>query len=425
MFDRSPALAAAAVLAFALAGPAAACPAKIGATLSLTGSYSTFGVPISQAVQLAIEQLSAAGWKVGDCGKLEYLVRDDQTQPSVGVDAARRLVDIDGVRAIVGPITSGVTGPILSSVTVEKDVLMIASASTSPTFTEMGRQGKTRGLFFRTLPSDALQAVAAAMIAWDAGHRKIAIVNLNNDWGNNLSKQFIATFKGLGGSITEHVTYNAEAASYRAEVNKALTGKPDGVYLAASVIDGSKILRDWVALGGPQKFVFPLGLNDAKLIENIGAQYLKDAWFVTPGAPEPNSRKAFYDAFEKRFNFQPGKGPGPGRDSGYDAAALIGLAMISAKSHTDGKKIAEHVHKVTDAKGEPIYATPEDFTKAIKLLAEGKAIRYVGATGAMTFDQYGDVTTPFVGWMVENNTFAAKKNITSEQVAETKRKTGS
>jgi branched-chain amino acid transport system substrate-binding protein len=411
---------AAAVAGLVLAAPAVACPAKIGATLSLTGSYSTFGVPISQAVQLAIEQLSAAGWKVGDCSKLEYLVRDDQTQPSVGVDAARRLVDIDRVGAIVGPITSGVTGPILSSVTVEKGVLMIASASTSPTFTEMARQGKTRGLFFRALPSDALQAVAAAMLAWEAGHRKIAVVNLNNDWGNNLSKQF----KGLGGAITEHVTYNAELPSYRAEVNKALGGSPDGVYLAASVIDGSKILRDWIALGGPQKFVFPLGMNDAKLIENIGAQYLKDAWFVAPGAPEPNSRKLFYEAFEKRFNFAPGKGPGPGRDSGYDAAALIGLAMISAQSHTDGKKIAEHVYKVTDTKGELIFATPEDYAKAIKLLSEGKTIRYVGATGAMTFDRYGDVTTPFVGWAVENNTFAAKKNITSEQVAETKRKTG-
>ena len=151
----------------ALAAPAGACPGKIGATLSLTGSYSTFGGPISRASQLAVEQLQAAGWKVGDCSKLEYVVRDDQTQPSVGVDAARRLVDLDRVAALVGPINSGVTGPILSSVTVERNVLMIASASTSPTFTEMGKQGKTKGLFFRTLPSDALQAVAAAKLAWE------------------------------------------------------------------------------------------------------------------------------------------------------------------------------------------------------------------------------------------------------------------
>jgi branched-chain amino acid transport system substrate-binding protein len=415
---------AAAAAGMALAVPANACPAKIGATLSLTGSYSTFGGPINRAAQLAVEQLQAAGWKVGDCSKLEYIVRDDQTQPSVGVDAARRLVDLDRVAAIVGPINSGVTGPILSSVTVERNVLMIASASSSPTFTQMGKEGKTKGLFFRTLPSDALQAVAAAKLAWDAGFRKMAVVNLNNDWGNNLSKTFIVTFKGLGGTVTDQITYNAEQPSYRAEVTRALAGKPDSLYLASSVIDGSKILRDWIALGGAQKYVFPLGMNDERLIATIGEKYLKDAWFLTPGTPKPNSRDMFYSAYAKRFHLAADKVVGPGRDSGYDAAALIGLAMVSAQSYTDGKKIAAAVYKITDPAGTPIYANPQDYAKAIKLLSEGKPIRYVGATGAMSFDKYGDVTTPFVGWKIENKKFVQKKNLSTEEVAEVKKKTG-
>jgi len=412
------------VAGIAMAGTAAACPAKIGATLSLTGSYATFGPPISNAAAMAVEQMNAAGWKVGDCSKLEYIVRDDQTQPSVGVDAARRLVDLDGVPAIVGPITSGVAGPILSSVTVEKGVLMVPAASSSPTFTEMAREGKLNGLFYRVLPSDALQAVAAAKIAWDAGHRKIAVVNLNNDWGNNLSKQFVATFKAMGGQVTGQVTYNAEQPSYRAEVNKALEGKPDSAYIAASVIDGSKILRDWISLGGTQKFVFPLGLNDAKLIEQIGEQYLKDAWFVTPGAALPNSRAVFYETYEKRYNLEAGKGPGPGRDSGYDAAALISLAMMAAKDYKNGKAIAAAMGKVTDPNGTTINATVEDYKKAVQILGEGKTIRYVGATGAMTYDKFGDVNTPFVGWTVENKTFVQKKNVTSQEVADIKQKTG-
>lgn len=412
------------VASVGLASTAAACPAKIGAILSLTGSYATFGPPISNAAALAIEQMAAAGWKIGDCDKLEYLVRDDQTQPSVGVDAARRLVDIDGVPAIVGPVTSGVVGPILSSVTVQKGVLMVPSAGTSPTFSEMAREGKLNGLFYRVLPSDSLQAVAAAKLAWDAGHRKIAVVNLNNDWGNNLAKQFVATFKAMGGAVTTQVTYNAEQPSYRSEVNKALEGKPDSVYIASTVIDGSKILRDWISLGGTQKFVFPLGMNDAKIIEQIGEQYLKEAWFVTPGAPQPNSRAAFYGAYEKRYNLEPGKGPGPGRDSGYDAAALISLAMMAAKNYKDGKAIAAAFSRVTDPQGAPIMATVDDFKKAVQLLGEGKTIRYVGATGAMTYDQYGDVNTPFVGWQVENKAFAQKKDISAQEVSDIKQKTG-
>ena len=412
------------VAGLALAAPAMACPAKIGATLSLTGSYATFGPPISNAAALAVEHMTAAGWKVGDCSKLEYIVRDDQTQPSVGVDAARRLVDVDGVPAIVGPISSGVTGPILSSVTVEKGVLMVASASSSPTFSEMAREGKLNGLFFRVQPSDALQAVAIAKLAWDAGNRNIAIVSLNNDWGNNLSKQFAATFKAMGGTVTSQVSYNAEQASYRAEVNKALEGKPQSAFIISSVTDGSKILRDWIALGGTQKFMFPQGMNDSKLIEQIGDQYLKEAWFVTPGAPLPNSRAAFYEAYEKRYNFEPGKGVGPGRDTGYDAAALISLAMMAAKDYKNGKAIAAAMGRVTDPNGTPIAANVADFKKAVQLLGEGKTIRYIGASGALAHDKYGDVTTPFVGWQVENKAYVQKKNVTAQEVADIKAKTG-
>ncbi len=412
------------VAALALPAAAQACPAKIGAVLSLTGSYSSFGPPISDASALAVELMNQAGWQAAGCGQLTYVVRDDQTQPSVGVDAARRLIDLDRVAAMVGPISSGVTGPLLSSVTVDAGALVVASASSSPTFTEMARQGKLKGLFFRVQPSDALQAVAAAKLAWDSGLRKIAIVNLNNDWGNNLSRQFAATFAKLGGQITEQVTYNAEQPAYRAEVNRALRGDPQGAYIAASPIDGAKILRDWIALGGPDRYVFPLGMNDSKLVEQVGQQYLKNAWYLTPGAPQPNSRAVFYETYEKRYKFEPGKGVGPGRDTGFDAASMIALAMVAANNYTDGKTIAAAMAKVTDPAGTPVTATVEGFKEAIARLKAGGTVRYVGAAGALRHDEFGDVSTPFVGWQVENGNFVQKKNITAEEVAEIKAKTG-
>src|SRR5262249_19025183 len=159
---------------------------------------------------------------------------------------------------------------------------------------------------------------------------------------------------------------------------------------------------------------FPLGMNDAKVVDQIGEQYLKDAWFVTPGAPQPNSRSVFYETYEKRYGLEPGKGPGPGRDSGYDAAALISLAMMAAKDYKDGKAIAAAIGRVTDPNGTPIMATVADYKKAVQLLGQGKTIRYVGASGALKHDQYGDVSTPFVGWQLENKTFVQKKNIPAQ-----------
>ena len=60
------------------------------------------------------------------------------------------------------------------------------SSSSSPTLTALGRDGKTNGVFFRTITSDALQGTAAAKYAIDQGLRKMAIIHVNNDFGVNM-----------------------------------------------------------------------------------------------------------------------------------------------------------------------------------------------------------------------------------------------
>jgi hypothetical protein len=42
----------------------------------------------------------------------------------------------------------------------------------------------------------------------------------------------------------------------------------------------------------------------------------------------------------------------------------------------------------------------------------------------MTHDKFGDVTTPFVGWQVDNKTYVQKKNLTAQEVADIKARTG-
>jgi ABC-type branched-subunit amino acid transport system substrate-binding protein len=87
----------------------------------------------------------------------------------VAVDQARQLVDLKKVPAIIGGIISSVSIPIVTSVTAPAGVVQISPASTSPTLTKLGNEGKTNGWFFRTITSDALQGTAAAKYAMDQG----------------------------------------------------------------------------------------------------------------------------------------------------------------------------------------------------------------------------------------------------------------
>ena len=400
----------------------AACEHKVGAVLSLTGAYGAHGVPISRAAQLGVEQVNEARAALGVGCELVYDVRDSNTQASVAVDAARKLIDLEGVTALVGPISSGITAPLLSSVTVEKDVVVVATASTSSTFTNMGKRGETKGLFFRTLSSDSLQAVAAAMMAYEAGFRKPAIIYFNNDWGKNNQAGFIDAFKALGGEIGNSVPFNPDQPSYRSEITKTLEGDPDSLYMLSNTQDGVKHFRDWIRFDGPQNFIMPQGMNDSAFVDTVGADLLKNAWFISPGTPANSSLEKMESDFQVRWDATP---KGPGRNSGYDAGVLIGLAMVTADMRgldTSGSTLAKIIREITGPDGEEHYGGVDGLKAAIKAIKAGKNIWYVGATGPIDFDPYGDVATPFVMMKIKDGDYVDVGGISLEEVSEVKAK---
>ncbi len=400
----------------------AACKHKVGAVLSLTGAYGAHGVPISRAAQLGVEQVNEARAALGVGCDLVYDVRDSNTQASLAVDAARKLIDLEGVTALVGPISSGITAPLLSSVTVEKDVLVVATASTSSTFTQMAKRGETKGLFFRTLSSDSLQAVAAAMMAYQAGFRKPAIIYFNNDWGKNNQAGFIDAFKALGGEIGNSVAFNPDQPSYRSEITKTLEDNPDSLYMLSNTQDGVKHFRDWIRFDGPQNFIMPQGMNDSAFVDTVGEELLKNAWFISPGTPANSSLEKMESDFQVRWDATP---KGPGRNSGYDAGVLIGLAMVTADMRgldTSGPTLAKIVREITGPDGEEHYGGVDGLKAAIKAIESGKNIWYVGATGPIDFDPYGDVAGPFVMMKIKDGDYVEVGGISLEEVSQVKAK---
>ncbi len=414
------ALAAAATLA---AGARADdCTRTVGSVLSLTGSYGTFGVPISRAAELAVRQVEEARMRIGEGCALAYDVRDSQTQPSVGVDAAQKLIDIEGATSLVGPISSGITGPLLTSVTVDRGVLMIAVASTSPSFTQMAREGATGGLFFRTMVTDALQAVAAAKTAYDAGFRNMAVIHLNNDWGANNTAEFGRAYRALGGSLANVVAYNAEQASYRSEVNKALEGAPDGVYMVATPQDGAKLMRDWISFGGAEGYVFPQGTNDPEFLNAVGEEALANGWFISSANRTNESYEIVNGDLQRCCELE--IDGGPGRTTGYDAAALIALANVAADLRgvePTGSNLAVIVRDITGPDGEPFVAGVDGFEAGLRMIQEGKPVAYVGVTGPVAFDSLGNVSGEVDVLQARDGGFVTVDTVTLEEIAEVKK----
>ncbi len=179
---------------------AADCDITIGVVMELTGPAGAYGQAGAKSVEMAFRDFNDAGG-VDGC-KLVTDTRDSQSQGNVAVDQATQLVNIKKVPVIIGGIISSISIPILTSVTAPAGVVQVSPASSSPTLTALGREGKTNGVFFRTITSDALQGTAAAKYALDQGLKKLAIVHVNNDFGVNMVREFQAAYEKLGGTIT-------------------------------------------------------------------------------------------------------------------------------------------------------------------------------------------------------------------------------
>ena len=387
----------------AAASPAfAACEAKVGVLMELTGPAGAYGQAGAKAIDLAFRDLNAAG-----CN-LTADRRDSQSQGTVAVDAAKQLVEVDHVPILIGGIISSVTIPVLTSVTAPAHVVQISPASSSPTLTTLARDGKTGGYFFRTITSDALQGVAAAKYATDLGLKKLAIVRVNNDFGVNMAREFSRSYVALGGTITSTTPYNERQSSYTAEATSGMAGDPDGLYLVSTPADGATIARAWIAQGGPSKFLLNDGMNSADFIDSVGAKYLTDAYGTSSGTETTPSTEFFNKEFEPFSHLDPGS---PAAVQAYDAGAIAGLAVaIAGKADADAIKAA--IPKVVDPNGTDVYAGPDGFKKALGLIEAGKPIHYVGVIGPISFDQYGDITGPFRTWKID-----AGKVVTTGQMS--------
>lgn len=401
--------------AFPALAQSAPCTVTVGLVMELTGPAGAYGQAGAKSVEMAFRDINEAGGAAG-C-QLATDTRDSQSQGTVAVDQATQLVNIRKVPALIGGIISSVTVPILTSVTAPAGVVQVSPASSSPTLTNLAQEGKTNGIFFRTITSDALQGTAAAKYAIDQGLKKLAVVHVNNDFGVNMVREFETAYKALGGTITSVTPYNEKQASYASEATAAMAGDPDGLYLVSYPVDGATIARAWISQGGTPTFLLNDGMNSADFIKAVGARYLDNAYGTSSGT-SPTKSTEYFNANYKTFSG--GIDPAaPAADRSYDAGAIVGLAIAKA-GKSESAAIKQAMREVVDPAGEPIYAGPEEFRRALSLIKEGKPIRYEGVIGPVEFDKNGDITGPFRLWRIQKGEVTTVGEMSADEVAKVK-----
>jgi ABC-type branched-subunit amino acid transport system substrate-binding protein len=368
---------------------------KVGTLMAHTGPLKEYGPNIKNGAVLAAKQMAAAGFRI------RLIHEDSETSAIPATNAAKKLVEIDRVVAIIGALASGVTVPVAESVTCPNNVIMISPASTSPLITFLPSD-RGKDFLFRTCPSDALQGVIAGKLA--ASYNKTAsVLYVNNPYGQGLAEQFKRSFERRRGKVLAMVPHDEKAAeSYTAELRKALAQKPDRL-CAFSYPEHAKVyLKEAIEFFKYKRFLFCDGTKSEDIVKALGARNVEGQRGTAPGTAGGEPFVIFSADYKAEFGRLP---PLPFITNAYDGMAVIGLAAYRAKLkglRLTSTNIRNHMRAVANSPGTII--KPGEFKKAFQLLKQGKEINYEGAAGSVDFDKNGDVVTPIEVWKYSRGT---------------------
>jgi ABC-type branched-subunit amino acid transport system substrate-binding protein len=368
---------------------------KVGTLMAQTGPLAEYGPAIQNGAVLAAKQLGEAGMEV------TLIHEDSETNPIPAVTAARKLVNVDGVVAIIGALSSGVTLAVGESVTIPNDIIMISPASTNPLMTDLPAD-RGKDFLFRTCPSDALQGVVAGQLAAE-NLKTASIIYVNNAYGQGLASVFTTAFEANGGRVLASVPHDEVAAeSYTAELRRALEGNPEALAAYSYPQHAEVYLKEALEFFEFGNFFFCDGTKSLDIIDAVGADKLEGLIGTAPGSVGGRALELFNDYYEAEFGELP---PLPFITNAYDAMAVLGLAAYAAgaaRGPVTATQIRDKLRLVSNPSGTVIY--PGEFKKAFQILDRGGSINYEGSAGSVDFDSNGDVVTPIEVWQYTGGT---------------------
>ena len=364
----------------------------VGTVLPVSGDLSTLGPGMQKAIDLAFELVNEAGGVNG--GEISAIHRDSGTSEQVGTDAASGLVNVDGVKIVMGAVSSGVTIAIAESVTIPGKVLHISPASSSNAITALA----DNDMVFRTRVNDAVKSQVLAELAVAAGYTQVSTTYVNNAYGASLNESFIEVFEGMGGTVTAAVSHELGQASYVSELRDSAEGSPEVLVTIAYPDSGQILLREAAEGEFYDDYIFVDVTRSQTMFDAIGGNYFEGDFGVSPGAPASPGVEAFRRMYEERTDGNPSASL---ITEAFDAAAVLALAIEKAGSD-DPVAVRNELRSVANPPGEIV--GPTDIAKALELVRDGEDVDYIGASGNVDFDENGNVVSWMRVWTVKDNT---------------------
>ncbi len=348
-------------------------PIRIGTLTPLTGAGGSYGPSMVKAVRMVADALNAAGGVGGR--QIELVSEDSETNPDAGVRAARKLIGVDKVSAIIGTWASAVTTAVAPLCWESQTMLFTVSGADS--ITKLPHQG----YIIRTQPNTELQSMRAAQFLADQGAKRVFGLSAQTPFAADSYERLAAVLKERGSQAVGDVIYDASKTSFRSEVDQALRTKPDTLFLNGYTPDVTVMLRELYRAGyDGKKFTFGYAAN-AKLLDSLPAEVTEGLMIFSPS---PDLDSPAYAAVKAALGTD---NPDTYSCQTHDHISLAALAMQVGGA--SGPAIHDAVRRVSQGGGTKVTSA----TDGLQALAAGQEINYEGASGPCDFTDRGDIIT--------------------------------
>ncbi len=352
-------------------GLAQSAPIRFGALTPQTGAGGPYGPLMVKVIRAVADEINAAGGVLGR--KIEITSEDDQTNPDSGVRAARKLIDVDKVSAVIGTWASAVTTAVAPLCWENKVMLFTVSGADS--ITKLPHQG----YIIRTQPNSFLQTTRFGQHIAESGAKRAYSIAAQTPFAVDVYTRLGEVMKERGGETVGQVIYDASKSSFRSEIDTALKAKPDALFLNSYTPDLTILLRELFRAGYEgKKFTLAYAAN-TKLLESLPAEVVEG---LVSMAPSPDINSPAYAHVKAIL----GAEPDPYASQVHDHVSLAALAV--AKAGTDS---GAAIHDAVRAVGNPAGVKVTSAVEGLKLLAAGKEVNFEGASGPCKFTPTGDI----------------------------------
>jgi branched-chain amino acid transport system substrate-binding protein len=310
-------------------------PIKIGASLSLTGTYAKLGKNQHEGYQLCQKDLNAHGGVLGR--KIEFVVYDDQSMPATAVRLYEKLITEDKVDGVMGPYSSPVTEAVANVTEKYKKVMVSPLAATTSIFK------KNRKYIFMVISPAEVYLEGLVDMAAKRGLKTVAVVNEDTLFSKAAAAGAVELAKKKGLQVVYQEAYPKGNTDFSALLTKVKDTNPDVIAAATYFDDAVALTRQMRELGVNPKMYGVTGGGDLPEFYDTlkqNAEYIYGATQWEPTLPYPGNQE-FFETYKKEFGHEPSYHSA----AGY-AGCLIYAEGVKRAGSLDADKVRQQLLKL-------------------------------------------------------------------------------